>query len=360
MGRLLNLQDPGAPAGLLEALLEACDDADRGGGIFSWTTVEGARLLLEAESFEEFAARSPFRLVIGVDSITNVAALEAVEKRVEHLDGLTAEVLFHELRPVLFHPKLSWFVTGARMTLLVGSGNLTRGGLRTNWEAFGVVELDGAAAVETEDQINEWLDTWKDSLLALDDPRVIERARGNSGWERGLKRLARRRQRPPREQGGEGAEPARGDEEVLVATIGRGRRWTQANFPRRFYEDFFRAKVGSKRHVLFQPVSADGSLEELQSRESVEVPSQNYRFELTSVTGVPYPAGPDMPIAVFLRARDGVIRYIVLMPDDAPYGTVSGFLLSEWPGGRELPRLLTTAEALRSAWPDSPLWLAGS
>ena len=355
---LLRLQDPGASSGLLEALLVACDGADHGGGIFSWTTAEGARLLLDAETFRGFVAESTFDLVIGVDSITDLAALEAVSDRTEHIEGLRARVLLHDLRPVLFHPKLSWFVAGDHLTLLVGSGNLTRGGLRTNWEAFTVVELEGAEAAAVEAQIDAWLEAWDDSLLALDDPRVLARARQNSGQERSLKRPTRRA-RGAEARGGEGSEPPSGDEDVLVAEIGRGRRWTQANFPRRFYEGFFGAEVGTKRHVLFQPVAADGTLEELQSRESVEVPSQNYRFELTAATGTPYPAGTDRPIGVFVRARDGVIRYVVVMPDDPAYAAASDFLEAQWSGPeRELPRVLTTVDSLQAAWPDSPLWTA--
>ncbi|MGH2954438.1 MAG: phospholipase D family protein [Solirubrobacterales bacterium] len=235
MPPLLRLQDPGAPSGLLEAILEACDGADRGGGIFSWTTAEGARFLLDADTFRTFADESAFKLVIGVDSITDPAALEAVRDRTAELSGLTARVLLHELRPVLFHPKLSWFVADGRLTLLVGSGNLTRGGLRTNWEAFTVVDLEGAEAAAVEAQIEAWLEAWDDSLLALDDPQVMARARQNSGRERSLKRPSRRR-RGAEDRGGEGAEPTRGEEDVLVAAIGGGRGWSQANFPRRFYE----------------------------------------------------------------------------------------------------------------------------
>jgi hypothetical protein len=67
------------------------------------------------------------------------------------------------------------------------------------------------------------------------------------------------------------------------------------------YEGFFDAKVGFKSHVWFQPIMADGSFGQIERGESVEVPSKNYRFELTSVKGLPYPAGPERPIGVFLR-----------------------------------------------------------
>lgn len=343
-------------SGLLEALLGACEGAERGGGIFAWVTAEGARLLLEAKTFERFAKRSSFPLVIGVDSITDVRALEAVERQVNRLRGLQARVLLHELRPALFHPKLSWFVAGGRLTLLAGSGNLTRGGLRTNWEAFTVVTVDGDEARRVEAQLGGWLDTWEDFLLELDDPRVRAQAAQNSGRERSLKRPETRSNDEHVERGGEGAEPPQGQEEVLVATIGRGRRWTQANFPQRFYEGFFGAEIGTKRHVLFQPVAPDGTLEQLQSQESVEVPSENYRFELTSISGLADPTGPERPIGVFVRALDGVFRYVVVMPDDPQHATVTQFLISHWKPSRELPRVLTTVSDLRAAWPESPLW----
>jgi hypothetical protein len=358
---LLNFQDPGTSSGLLEALLGACESADRGGGIFAWVTVEGARLLLEAKTFEKFAKRSSFQLVVGVDSITDVPALEAVERQVNRLGGLRARAMLHELRPALFHPKLSWFVAGERLTLLTGSGNLTRGGLRTNWEAFTALSIDGDQARAVEAELDSWLEKWDDCLLELEDPRVRDRAARNSGRERSLKRREIGTRDELVERGGEGAEPAHGQEEVLVATIGRGgrggsKRWTQANFPQRFYEGFFGAKIGTKRHVLFQPVTPDGTLGPLQSKESVEVPSQNYRFELTSMVGLPYPPGPERPIGVFVHALDGVFRYIVVMPDDPQHATVADFLTSHWKPSRELPRVPTTASELRAAWPESPLW----
>jgi hypothetical protein len=348
----LGLQDPGAPSGLLEILLEACDGADRGGGIFAWATREGARLLFEAPTFQAFASASPFELVIGVDAITDVRALDAVRRAAARLDGFSARVLNNDLNSVLFHPKLSWFVSGDRLTLITGSGNLTRGGLRTNWEAFTRVVVEGEEAERIEAQLEAWLRNWEDSLLDPSDPRVLAQARRNSGRERDLKLDAR----PDRAPGGEGGDPAHHDEAVFVATIGRGERWTQANFPRRFYEGFFRARVGTKRHILFQPVASDGSLGELESRESVEVDSDNYRFELTAGRGLGYPDGRDLPIAVFVRSRDGVFRYMLLMPGDSSYAGVAMFLAGAWPGGRELPRVETTVAELRFDWPRSPLW----
>jgi hypothetical protein len=105
-------------------------------------------------------------------------------------------------------------------------------------------------------------------------------------------------------------------------------------------------------------VAADGSLGDLESRPSVEVKSQNYRFELAAAKGVAYPAD-GRPIGVFMRLDTGEFLYVLLLPGDAGYAAVSAFLDTEWDGpARQVRRVRTSVKALKSAWPNAPLWKA--
>ncbi len=75
-----HIQDPDDPGGvyLLDAIVSACEDAERGGGIFSFASPNGAKLLLEDKTFRNFLKRGPFALVIGIDAVTTVTALDVI------------------------------------------------------------------------------------------------------------------------------------------------------------------------------------------------------------------------------------------------------------------------------------------
>lgn len=352
----LGLQGPGAAteASLLHTLLTACESADRGGAIFAWATAAGVKLLLDDRRFAQFTRKGSFDLVVGVDSITDDAALDALAAHAEQLEGLNVSVMLHEYGS-LFHPKLSWFACDDELILVIGSGNLTVGGLKANWEATAAVRMGGSEAERLENQLTGWLDGSDCELLPLDDHRVRARSKHNGGREIDLKRPAQRG-RPAEPEPGEGPTFV-GADNVLVAEIGKGERWRQANFPRALYEGFFGAAVGHKRTIVLQHVAADGVLGSPESRESIEVGSQNYRFELGAATG-PYPADNTRPIAAFVRESLGIFRYRLAMPDDPHYATLSSFLEAFDGPRRELRRVRTTVAQLQVAWPDSPLWTA--
>jgi hypothetical protein len=147
------------------------------------------------------------------------------------------------------------------------------------------------------------------------------------------------------------------DPPVLVAEIPKaGNRWQQGNFTRAVFERFFGVEVGRRSHVPLQHVGPDGALAPVRERPSVQVRSQNYRFELAGAPRGPYPdSGP--PITVFLKSPDGTFLYRVLMPFDAQYGAADWFLAERWNGpARERRRVITTASELRRVWPEAPFW----
>ncbi|SIT84033.1 phospholipase D family protein [Microbacterium sp. RU33B] len=349
---MLQFQLPGAPGGnLLEHLLLESIGAVRGGGIFAWANASGARTFLDDVVIEELLQRSEFRLIVGTDTITDsraIAKLSEIETRRPRLQVRAF------LSPVssLFHPKLAWFEHSDHLSLIVGSGNLTMGGLLSNWEAMVVNKLTGAEATEALDAIQSFVTHHAASLLPLSDSRIINRVAANDGNERSL--------RPdPRVPIPSPPAPAAavGEDEVLVAEIpAAGTRWKQANFDRANYEGFFGARVGSQRRIVLQSVSSDGHLGDIESRQSVEVASQNYRFELSAAGGLPYPTdGP--PIGVFVRLATGQFLYTLVLPGQPGYGEAASFLSQKWSGpAREKRRVRSTVSEFREAWNNSPLW----
>ena len=349
---IFGLQDPGSMEGyLLEILLEQAATAQRGGGSYAWATSNGADLLIGDDVFQAFTERGTFDLIVGVDWVTDEAAVASLVGYCAAQPGLTAQAFVHDLRPILFHPKYSWFREGDDLTVICGSGNLTRGGLLGNWEAFTIASVSGEEADRIETQIEAWRGQWHEYLLPLSDERVLDRARKNKGRE----------EFPTPEPTPGGDEPPAPFDlaaDVLVTEIPKGERWSQANFRRKDYEEFFGAKVGSQRRIVLFHVDSDGTLGDQESRPSIDVDSGNYRFELGAATHQPYPEYEIVgrPIGVFVRLADRTFLYSLLMPGADFYDHVSALLRerSAEPVGR-MRRTRMTADELLASWPDSPL-----
>jgi HKD family nuclease len=362
----LSFQDPNDPDGLylVEALLEACQKATRGGAAFAFATASGAKLFLEDEVFVTFAKANSFDLVIGIDAITNEEALKAIVKATDSATGVKVYVFLHDRPQSLFHPKFCWFRTPTGGQLVVGSGNLTIGGLRANWEAYSVNALGKAEASDIVTAWTRWMSDNSSFLLAPNDPKVLERAKHNTGWARLVK--PEEESDKKKAKGATGAvsgeaatEPIRDGDDVLVAEIPRsGNRWNQANFDLHTYEHFFGAKLGTQRRILLQHVDSDGHLADVENRPSVAVRSQNYRFELEAASGLRYPKKL-RPIAVFVRVAKRTFRYRLLMPSDSHYATAQTFLDQKWTEqGNRVRRVVVKVEELRKAWPSAVLWNA--
>jgi hypothetical protein len=353
---IFRLQDPGATEGyLLESMLELAKEADAGGGSFAWASSTGVDLLAGDDVFQEFLGRGSFELVVGVDWVTDEQSVARLTRYAESNVTFSVRAFVHDLRPIIFHPKYAWFRRGGEVTLICGSGNLTRGGLLGNWEAFSQIAVRGEDADQLEQAIRLWVDRWAEYLLPLDDARVLERARRNNGRE----------ELPILDQPGGGDEkPAPMDEESLVlVTEIPGQpgspRWSQANFRQQDYLEFFGAQIGSQRRIVLYHVGRDGTLGGIESRPNVDVESSNYRFELGAATHLEYPHYQEVgrPIGVFVRLADRTFIYMLLMPGTATYDHVSAILeeYSQEPEGN-MRRGRMTAVELRELWPDAPLW----
>jgi hypothetical protein len=352
---VFHFQDPSVPGTtLLDALADAAHGAERGGGIFAFASAQGIATFLDDPVIEPLTKTTSFELVLGMDAITDTRALSALVDRLPHRPGLNARVLIHEL-PALFHPKLCWFVHGDAVTLVVGSGNLTPGGLTKNLEAFTVAALEGPTAAEAEASIAAWFDRWEAQLFAPDAPEAKAQAEKNSGAERSLKRPM------ATEKEDSSDELVRLDDEsaVLVFEVPRnapGRM--QLNVSKNNFEDFFGGVPGSQKRILIQHVEADGSLAEVEPPRAVfRTSSRNFRFEVAADRTTPYPAqGQGRPIAVFVRRPDGIFRYRLLWPGGGGYPEMDSFLTSRTePAGTNMRREPATVAELRAAWPNAPL-----
>ena len=357
--------DPGAPF-LHEKILELCQGAARGGGAFSFASSDGVNLLMKDEVFRAFLKGGSFELVVGVDAITNEKALATLKQATAELPKLDVKVFYHQRPQTLFHPKFCWFRHGSKNTLLTGSGNLTVRGLRGNWEAFGIGEVGGAGADSLETQWAGWRKVHESRLRAVDDPVVVARAAKNirqpsipitPGEESEVEPEQDTGQTTPITLTPPTTQPATTCAVLLAEIPASGDRWKQANFDLETFQTFFGAEPGLFRRVVFQHVNAAGELEAMENRPSVDVKSQNYRFELDAAAGKPYPT-TGRPIGVFIRLAPRTFRYRLLMPSDPDYPIVNAALRSMWKGRADrMRRVPTTTAVIANIWPNSPLWV---
>jgi len=143
MGELMNyrfhIQDPFSPKPqyLLEEIISQLrsETTKCWRGMFAFATGHGVKSVLNDQDVKQFIERKKTNLVVGVDAVTNPDALEFLKELEEEYENFSAKV-FYKGGTGLFHPKISHFTKNdGKEVLIVGSGNLTPGGLKNNFEA---------------------------------------------------------------------------------------------------------------------------------------------------------------------------------------------------------------------------------
>lgn len=249
----LHIQDPGNEntAYLIDEIIAACRGASNGGGIFAFASVSGIRLLLENEEFNEFLESGAFHLVVGLDAVTNEKAVQLLREMDAAKGGLTVSAFLNPRTGALFHPKMSWFMHPTGGSVIVGSGNLTSGGLRDNWESFAVLSLSLSEIELAIAEWDEWFLTNGTAVLSIHEPEVLKRALLNRPIQ--IAGTSVQLSDDP----DDGLLPAlTPSPDVLVAEIPKGARWKQAGFSRSVFTGFFGATPGD---LILDPFLGSGT-----------------------------------------------------------------------------------------------------
>ena len=178
------LRQPDSTMTLGEVLLTALSDT-------KWTTVRGSVAFAKASGVKHLSgplmdfgnrAVGDSQLVLGIDQ--QGSSLEAIEDLFLILNSWGGEVFI--LRnpsgnpSPTFHPKL-WFFTNRARTdalLITGSGNLTEGGLYTNYEVGIVTKLevandgDSKLISDVDALFADWTDSSQPHVLKVDLPTL--------------------------------------------------------------------------------------------------------------------------------------------------------------------------------------------
>lgn len=370
-------QQPGT-AKHLEAIDAASRGTDSGGGFFAFATRKGIEAFFASPNITDLLTRArSFRLVVGIDAITNADALTCLgEKLAKFPDNLTVHVFYHENPASTFHPKFTWFRQGDILHIVTGSGNLTPHGLGKidprvppsgNWEAFSIQILRGADAIGVNNEIDRWLAEQQalGTLRSLEDPEVLKKAVANARVRSGV-RLPRRpaANGEVREDVVTTIDTELDTPEILVRELSKNRKG-QADVGQKALKGFF-GFAGRAKKIFVQHVSRDNELGPVLEKHMFVNKSSNYRLELrASANEGDIRRDDSRMILVASRFDRSTFRYTIVPVTARDYDNVASLLprLQKKPRKskirttRHMREIRTTPEQLRAAWKKVPAHL---
>lgn len=352
----LTLQNPGSDQTLHDALVAAATGATGGFAAFAFATSTGIDTALAEPEVRRLLGTGEFHLIIGLDAITDTAAVTAIKTAKAALPNASISMFYNPKGGVLYHPKTIFFKGPGGGWCITGSGNLTLGGLRNNWEAFWKANLSIADATAIDTQWSKWIEDHKDYLLPPDDPRVTAQAALNATTRAKIQKAVKETDAEilsALEQ--ETAETASLNP-FLIAEVPKNRPG-QADFGIDTYQGFFGVTIGRPRNVTFYQVRPDGSLARPEHRHAVAVKSRNYRFEVEALSGLKHPDSGHF-ILIFERIGKSEYKYVLLKPGEAGHASVQKFLNDNYyVSGNSKRRIVVTRSDIEAAWAGNPLLL---
>ncbi|MDO0791496.1 phospholipase D family protein [Xanthomonas campestris pv. campestris] len=353
------MQDPTDPGTryLYEAIIDAAADAMTWRGMYAFATRGGVDQLIEDPVVHEFMRRGgEINLIVGIDAVTNRQTLErmqALEARHQHFHPK----IFWNTTSGLFHPKISHFgYADGSKKLIVGSGNLTPGGLRHNFEGYSVISGGRREALDLSS-----LDAFiarHDADIRPIDQAALDRAALNvvrpiagvpSPRAPQLRPVTIRVPAPQR---------AELDRVLLAQVPAAGGRWSQVHFNTQITEQYFRVTNVAAQRVYLTSVDVAGLRKEEEVRPVVfSHTNGNHKIEIAAAKGLDYPGSP--PLLVFRERQVRCFDYMLLMPGSPGYEVLVGLSQLLPSIGRGFRRGITDLESLSLAWPECPLLTTG-
>lgn len=167
--------------------------ADLDTAIISTAFMTSSGLSLLQEVLEPIAGRT--RMFVGIRN--GITTVQSIQKALEI--GCETYMVDTGTRQRIFHPKLYYARSAACAKLLLGSANLTMGGLRTNIEASVLQELDPASDADFLADLEGKLDA-----MIADYPQHVIRATDTvqlADLQRAGRLVDERKRRPPEPAG---------------------------------------------------------------------------------------------------------------------------------------------------------------
>jgi len=306
---MLNLQDPssnGSPS-LRDTFVREAESWKSVRGAFAWATSKGLNEVFLDDDFAGLLGEGTedSLLIFGVDFVTTPDALDMMDE-MNSETSIETKVFHPKGGGYLFHPKYTIWGDGSTGSLVIGSGNLTRGGIRDSHEAFARLPLQNEEYSSVLQEWENWLKRHEEDLYAPTNDRVRRQAESNTGWGSS-----------PSDGSGTTSSDQNGEADVLVAELPKnGARLKQANFSKAVFTGYFGVSLGAVENRLFRCSPTEDELWGPEKRRAVRVDSSNFRFELSAADGMEYPEVEEVgrPIGVFLKKRPDAFLYRLVLP----------------------------------------------
>ena len=120
----------------------------------------------------EFSRTNSVEIIAGID--LRGTSQEGLQELLDAVAPNGRVIVFHNRLAMTFHPKIYLFKSDIAAEVIIGSGNLTEGGLFTNYEASMRLQLDltdlaqSAIFQSIDDVLNSWADPSNGTALPLD------------------------------------------------------------------------------------------------------------------------------------------------------------------------------------------------
>lgn len=354
------VQDPSDPETryLYEAIIGAATKAVAWRGVYAFASRDGVNHLMEDPVVLDLMHKGgEIDLIVGIDAVTNRQTLERLQELEARHSTFRPRVFWNSIGG-LFHPKISHFrYADGRKILIIGSGNLTPGGMMHNVEAYSVISAGPREALDVS-SLDEFIARHAADIRAIDQ-EALERAARN------LVRPIARSVRPPARPGVRRPVPARPPavafDRILIAEVpAAGGRWSQVHFNAAIIDQYFRINDRETQRVYLTRIGPDGTRGEEEVRPCVySQTNKNFKIEIAAAKGLEYPTR-GRPMLVFRERQVRSFDYTLLMPGQAGHTEIARLLETLPSIGKGLRRVITDLDRLRNAWPTCPLLTVGA
>lgn len=146
----------------------------------SWTQFRAAVAFVKhsgtkhiASLLNAFAKENQVEIIVGIDH--RGTSFEGLSDLMQAVAPHGRVIVFHNRLPYTFHPKIYLFKSDTAAEVVLGSGNLTEGGLFTNYEAAFRLSFDLTDSLEAvrlrsiESVLNAWADPTRGTAQVLDE-----------------------------------------------------------------------------------------------------------------------------------------------------------------------------------------------
>jgi hypothetical protein len=367
----IRVQDPTVPP--RSALFDVVVELARSGDVqylrlfFGFLTGSGMGALLAVPEVAEMLRTAEVDVLVGVDAVTDRPGLERLLELQQENVGLRARAI-KNTTAALIHPKMLFArYADGRSVAMVGSNNLSFGGLAGNVEGYAMGYFDPGEEPDLADW-NAFVSRWERLISEIDD-EVLASADRNASR---LVRLRRAAREVPTSAEAEvvvsdgqayEAQPTDADldELMLVSFVPRAgqgpkARWSQVHLSADIARDFFDAEPDE--HPEIQLRNAEGGAVE-DRRIVYSAGNKNVKIEVgaarEAARAVGYPT-EGRPVVLFRREGMNRYRYLLLMPGDPGHAEMTQLAEDEFvPSRNQLPRVVTPRSHVLARWPDCPL-----